>query len=263
MRVTRLVTTLSLAALMFAGRPLAADDDDRQGGEGKPRFEAELLRIADLNVPNGNPAGQQLGPAFGPNGTDPLQEGSVEVRNEGRVDISVRGAAASQSYTVFFCRFGFGPAGCVMVGTAGALATDSRGDGSVRLDFPQPASANSSWAGAFILTRVVSGQPTNEFVSGFRIRPPENPNQAEVQIEGQVSSINGGNQSFRVGSFQQDIFTDNATQFRGGLRRFADLTIGMRVEVKARTNNGQLLAREVEGKGPESNPSRGRGRGRD
>ncbi len=69
MRVTSFA--LSLAVVLFCGHPsLRAADDNRQG-EGKPIFNAQMLRISDLNVPSGNPAGQQLGPTFSPNGTDP------------------------------------------------------------------------------------------------------------------------------------------------------------------------------------------------
>lgn len=263
MRVIKYVASVSLAFLIFGSTPARADDDEdnRRGGEGKKLFETQLVRIADLNVPAGNPAGQQLGPLFGPNGTDPLDEGMVDVRAEGRVDISVRGAMASQTYSSFFCRFAFGPTGCLAVGAAGALATDSRGDGRAELDFPQPATP-SSWAGVFILTRVVSGQPTNEYVSGFGLRPAmmANPNQADIEVQGQVASINNGARSFRIGSFPQDVGTDNATRFRDGLRQFSDLQMGMQVEVKGKVlGNGSILAVEVEGKG---GPELSRGRGR-
>jgi hypothetical protein len=267
MRVFKLVASVSLAFLVFGGASVWADDEDdnnRRGGEGEKLFSAQLLRIADLSVPAGNAAGQQLGPLFGPNGDDPLGEGSVDVRAEGRTDISVRGGSPSKSYTVFFCRFAFGPAGCVMVGAAGALTTDSGGNGTARLDFPQPLTGPDSWAGVFILTRPVSNQPTNEYVSGFHLRlaPMVNENQAEIEIQGQVTSVNMGNGSFRIGSFPQDIMTDNATQFRDGLQKFSDVKMGIQVEVKAKVSNGNLLALEVQGKGgPEL--SRGRGRGHD
>lgn len=259
----RSVTWLTALALLVAGTgPILGDDEDNQG-EGKKIFQTDLVRIADLNVPNGNPAGQQLGPLYGPNGTDPLDEGSVLVREEGRIEVSLRGAAASQAYSVFFCRFAFAPGtGCLAVGAAGALTTDSKGNGTAKLIFPQPGSTPSFWAGVFILTRSVSGTPTNEYVSGFRLRPGTNPNETELDIEGQVSMVNIGAKSFRVGSLAQDIFTDGATKFGGGLKGFSDLAIGVGVEVKARTgNDGRLLAGEIEGKGPMGELMRSRGRG--
>jgi hypothetical protein len=262
----RSVTWLTAVALLVAGTgPILGDDEDNQGGEGKKIFQTDLVRIADLNVPNGNPAGQQLGPLYGPNGTDPLDEGSVLVREEGRIEVSLRAAAAGQAYSVFFCRFAFAPgAGCLAFGAAGALATDSKGNGTAKLNFPQPGSTPSFWAGVFILTRSVSGTPTNEYVSGFRLRPRTKPDEAELDIAGQVSSVNAGAKSFRVGSLPQDIVTDNATKFGGGLKGFSDLAIGVGVEVKAKTgNDGRLLASEIEGKGPMGELVRSRGRRHD
>ncbi len=260
----RSVTWLAALALLVAGTgPILCDDEDNQGGEGKKIFQTDLVRIAGLNVPAGNPAGQQLGPLYGPNGTDPLDQGSVLVREEGRIEVSLRGAAASQAYSVFFCRFAFAPGtGCLAVGAAGALTTDSKGNGTANLMFPQPGSTPSFWAGVFILTRTVSSTPTNEYVSGFRLRPGSKPDEADLDIEGQVSMINTGAKSFRVGSLPQDIFTDGATKFGGRLKGFSDLAIGVEVEVKAKTGNGgSLLASEVEGKGPMGEPVRSRGRG--
>ena len=258
-------------ALMFAlgNHLLLADDDDRDRGRGggMGTFEAQLLRMAEVNTPVAN---QPLGPAFTPNGADPLDDGSVEVREGGGVEVRLRGAAPSQAYSVFFCRFGFGPP-CLAVGAIGALMTDSRGDGRASLDFPQPATGPNGWAGVFVLTRVVSTQPTNEFVSGFRIRPATvNPNRTDLEVQGMITSINAANQSFRIGTLQQDIFTDNATEFRGRVRQFSDLAVGLPVEVKARTAaDGRLFARELEGKGGDDDkghdnePPRRRGRGRD
>lgn len=261
----RSVTWLAALALLVAGTgPILGDDEDNQG-EGKKIFETDLVRIADLNVPAGNPAGQQLGPLYGPNGTDPLEEGSVLVREEGRIEVSLRGGAGSQAYSVFFCRFAFAPGtGCLAIGAAGALTTDSKGDGAAKLDFPQPGSTPSFWAGVFILTRMVSSTPTNEYVSGFRLRPGSKPDEAGLDIEGQVSAVNSGAKSFRVGSLPQDIFTDNATKFGGRLKGFSDLAIGVEVEVKAKTgSDGRLTAGEIEGKGPMGEPVRSRGRGHD
>jgi hypothetical protein len=174
----------------------------------------------------------------------------------------VRRASPSVKYTVFLCRFGFGPAGCVMVGAADSLATDAEGNGRVSLQFTPSTTGPSSWAAEFILTRTISGQPTNEFASGFRVRPPMTPPEgAEIDIEGFVTSINTATKSFRVGNLPQDIFTDNATEFRGRAHSFSDLVVGRRVEVKGRVgSDGKLTAREVELGGEGSEPPRGRGR---
>lgn len=207
--MNRRITTLCVAALFCGLVPLMADDDEGKGG-GIKTFTAQLLRIAELNVPAGNPAGQQLGPLFGPNGADPLKDGSVVVRNDGRVEILLRGAQPNQTYSAFFCRFAFGPAGCVAIGAAGAVPTDSAGNARVNLDFPQPPSSNNAWAGVFILTRASA----NQFVSGFLVRAAGNTEQTDLEITGAITSLNTGASSFRVGTLGQDIFTDGATEFQ-------------------------------------------------
>lgn len=239
----------SIALCLFIPVALWADE-----GEGDHNLDASLLRIADLNVPSGNSG---LGPAFTPVGTDPLEDGSVGTHSQGKVDVHLNGAAASQSYSVLFCRFGFPPANCVAVGPAGGLTTNSRGDGRVNLDFP-PTTLPSAWAGAFVLTRTISGQVTYEYASGFRMRSgTPGPDTAEIDIEGVIASINTANRSFRIGALPE-IVTDNNTEFDGRIRQFSDLTAGLRVKVKARQlADGRLWARELE---VEGGPSRGRGR---
>ena len=253
--MNRRITTLCGAVLFCGIIPLMADDDEGKG-EGIKTFTTQLLRIAELNVPAGNPAGQQLGPLFGPNGADPLDEGSVEVRNKGQVEVRLRGAQPNQTYSAFFCRFGFGPTGCVPIGPAGAVATDSAGNGRANLEFPQPPNANNAWAGAFILTRASA----NQFVSGFLVRAAGNTEATDLEITGLITSLNTGALSFRVGTLPQDIFTDSATVFKGQVKKFLDLVIGARVEVEARTlPDGRLMSREVKVTGPQGDPPRRRG----
>jgi hypothetical protein len=218
--------------------------------------EDSLVRIADLNVPA---ASSGLGPAFVPVGTDPLGEGSLQVGEDGRVEVELDGAMATQAYSVLFCRFGFPPANCLAIGPAGGLATNATGDGRATLNFPSVPLPNA-WAGAFVLTRTIGGQVTYEYVTGFRLRSPTaGTNAADINIEGLIASINTANRSFRIGSLPE-IVTDNNTEFEGRLRQFSDLTTGLRVKVKAQQlNDGRLWAREVEAEG---GPSRGRGKGK-
>ena len=245
------VTVLAASTLLWA-------DDDRRQGEGKKLYEAQLVRIADLVVPQGNPAGQQLGPAFAPNGVDPLDEGSVEVRDEGRVEIRLRGAAPMQGYSAYVCLVGFGPAGCTRLGDAGALATDEDGNARKGFDLPKPGSQ----AAFFVVTRAVNNQPTNEYVSGWRSRSPNGEEMTEMEVAGSISSIDAANRSFRLAGLNQDIFVNGATEFKGSVRGFSDLKTGMRVEVEATLGaDGKLTAREIKAKPAE--PPRGRGHGHD
>ena len=244
--------SLTLALIPFS---ISARADERLDD-----FQAQLIRVSELNT---DPAGQALGPAFVPAGSDPLGEGSVGLNGDRKVEVRLRGAAPSKEYSMHFCRFGFGPAGCVPLSTAGALTTDADGNGRVRVDFPQPPTGSNAWAGAFVLARNISGQQTYEFMSGFRLRPAPD-EAAEIQIEGFLSSINTPARSFRVGNLPQDIFVDNATEFRGEARAFSDLAVGKFAEIKARvSNDGKVTAREVELKGQGFEPPRGRGHRRD
>jgi len=248
--------TIHKAIMIGAGVVLAGSltwaDDDRRQGEGKMILQAQLLRPADLTALAGSLSPQSLA-FWGAAGSDPLDEGSVEVRDEGRVEIRLREAAPSQSYSVLFCPVGAALPGCLPAGQTGALATDEKGNGRANLDFPQPG----SWAGVFLVRRAINGQALIEYVSGFRSRPAKMEEQTtELEIEGPIKSIDAANKSFRVGALPQDIFTDGATEFKGSVKGFADLAIDARVEVKARANpQGRLIAVEVQGKG--------RGKGKD
>ncbi len=101
-----------------------------------------------------------LGSSFGAAGNDPLVAGRVQVESE--VEVELTGAAANALYAVEFCRFGVGPSGCLAVGS---VTTDAQGNAKAELGFPMMG----TFDGIFVLTRMVSGQTLNEFVTGFRI----------------------------------------------------------------------------------------------
>jgi hypothetical protein len=136
------------------------EDDQEQGNE--EAFEADLQRVGMVNA--------GLGPGFGPTGNDPLLSGRVEVKgksegggeNEGQgpVEVTVAGAVANATYMVEFCRFGVGPSGCFSLGS---FATDMQGNAQAELAFSLPG----TFDGIFVITRNVSGQDENEFVTGF------------------------------------------------------------------------------------------------
>src|SRR2546427_435635 len=100
----------ALGAITVCFLTVVRADDSKKGPS-----EFELIRITDLNAPTNTPTGQQAGSGFTPTGNDPLAESSFEI-DDGKVQIALRGAGPRQSYSVYFCRFGFGPAGCVLLG---------------------------------------------------------------------------------------------------------------------------------------------------
>jgi hypothetical protein len=94
-------------------------------------------------------------------GTDALRDGSVDVEND-RTKIELKGAPVNTSYSVNFCRFGQGSAGCFMVGS---VSTDNEGEAEAELNFPN----SGGFDGIFVLSRSVNGQALSEFVTGFKI----------------------------------------------------------------------------------------------
>jgi hypothetical protein len=207
-----------IAALFSTVGPSVVRADEDQG-LGEKLFEADLIRIADLG------STEQLGPLFGPNGTDPLEAGLVTVRRKRQIEIQIQGAVPSVTYQAFFCRFGYPPAGCVGLGL---VQTDREGSGEARLPFPAPQQA---WAGVFVLTRNASVTTYYEFVSGFRFPAVEaQPGGVELDLRGTVASLNVANGSFRLGKLPLDIFVGPATRF-DRIAGLAALHVGDQVQV--------------------------------
>jgi hypothetical protein len=222
-----------IAALFSTVGPSVVRADEDQG-LGEKLFEADLIRVADLG------STEQLGPLFGPNGTDPLEAGVITARRKRQIEIQIQGAVPSVTYQAFFCRFGFLPSGCVALGM---VETDREGRGKARLPFLAPQQA---WAGVFVLTRNASNTTYYEFVSGFRFPPVEaQPGGVEVDLRGTVASLNVANGSFRLDKLPLDIFVGPATRFER-IAGFAALHAGDKVEVTGFTRpDGSIFATRV------------------
>jgi hypothetical protein len=234
--------------LIFTGMGIMSADDkdekDNDSSNGQQLFDAQLLRVADLNVPAGNPPAQPLGPSFAPNGTDPLDKGRVMVLRNRKVQFELRGATRNVSYNAFFCRFGFSPAaGCVAM--AGTLNTNTQGNAEGLLSFPEvPAGSSNTWAGAFIITRTIAGAATNEYVTGFAL-PSKSPGGIERNLSGRIAALNKSKSSFTLAGLPLDILTGPQTQYEN-VRSFSDLAVGMDVEVRGLTNpDGSIYAMNV------------------
>jgi len=206
------------------------EDEGRGNGPADRVFEAELLRVAELGSP------LPLGAMFTLNGTDPLRGGSVAVSRQREVEVQVQGAVASATYAVFLCPFGFPASSC---SSLGSFTTNAGGNWSGR--FPIPASPQT-WAGVLVLTR----DTANQFVSGFRT-PPLAPQQAgvEVELRGEVGTVNILNSSFQLQRFPVNIFVGAATRFQR-ITGLGELRIGDEVIVTGFTQgDGSILATRV------------------
>ncbi len=96
-------------------------------------------------------------------GFDPLASGSVSVGTSDTVHVQLQGAAASQSYSVEFCRNG-GGSSCFGVG---GITTDASGNGSADLSLSSSVGPGNDQSGVFLITG--GKPPAIEFVSGFTV----------------------------------------------------------------------------------------------
>jgi hypothetical protein len=239
-----------LAMLLLSTVVVLRADGGEEGNpspNGQQLFDTQLIRVANLNVPTGIPAGQQLGPFFLPNGTDSLDAGRVQVLRNRKAQFELRGAAPNVTYKAFFCRFGFlSTAGCFPL--VGQLETNDEGNAEALLSFlDNPAGDADNWAGAFIVARTVASSMTNEYVSGFSFPslPPAEAAGADVDVSGRIASINTASSSFRLAELAVDIFTGPTTKYQK-IDSFADLVVSMDVAVKGLTKpDGTILATNV------------------
>jgi hypothetical protein len=67
---------------------------------------------------------------------------------------------------------------------------------------------------------------------------------ADHDLEGQITKLDAGNRTLVVNDIT--IHTDERTHYGDGLKSFADLKIGQRVEIESEGREGRRLAREIE-----------------
>ncbi len=251
---------VALPALLFAcclaAPKLWGDGRGQENSAGRPgsalafgaSATASLVPVASLNVPSGTPAGQPLGPAFVPTGTDPLQSGSASLGRDSMAHIDLNGASPNQTYSAYFCRFGFGPTGCVLLGQAGGISTDSSGNGHATLAFPATA-GSEDWSGLVLIARTIGTATTYEYAGAVQlsISPTAQPS---FEIQGQISSITSTatTESFVISPLAEVITTDSSTMYQGTVHSFTGLMVGMQVTVKGVVlSDGTLLATDVIG----------------
>jgi Domain of unknown function (DUF5666) len=235
----------SVAAVLLAYAILASGlwAVDR-GRVVRPLGPSSLVPVSNLNVPTGTPAGQPLGPGFLPAGSDPLQNGSANLTSNGILHVDLHGASPQQTYSAYFCRFGFGPAGCVQVGQTGGISTDSNGNGHADLDFPASV-GSEDWTGQVLITRTIGSATTYEYAGAIHVGI-NRAAQPSFDLQGQISSITPTTSSFVISPLKDMIVTDSSTTFDGKAHSFSDLMVGMQVDVKGVIlSDGTLLATDV------------------
>ncbi len=244
------IVVISAVLLAFCiGLPLGAHGPGSQGGPFLPSFpgfsgSSPLVPVSSLNVPSGASTSQPLGPAFVPAGTDPLQDGTAEISPDGTVHVSLQGASANQAYSAYFCRFGFGPAGCILLGQAGALTTDGSGNGHADLAFPAVQSTQNL-AGLVLITRTISSATTYEYAGAIQVRVSPTA-ETRFNIQGQISSIDSATSSFVISPLTLTITTSSSTSYHGKVNSFGGLTVGMQVNVSGVvSSDGTLIATDV------------------
>lgn len=229
----------ALALALASTIGLLADNGKENGkGKGKGKAESEthrqddptvwesdFVRIGTLGIQNAT-------------GTDPLQEGSIEVTAEGNVEITLEGAMPSSAYTAAFCRFALTSVGCMSL-TNGSFTTGPDGKAKAEMQMPMQA---ANWSGIFILSRSTVPQ----FATAFTTRNPNPPAGADIELKGRVSSIDLGNNSFRLDGFPIPIFVTNRTTLVR-LDSLNQLRSGDRVEVSGVSISGGIEASRVKG----------------
>lgn len=94
-------------------------------------------------------------------GSDPLRTGRVIIEGA-NIRVRLEGAAVTTAYTVRFCAYDAGPAGCL---DAGLLTTDASGNANATVPF----ASSGDYGGVVLLMRDVSGAPRAQFITGFEI----------------------------------------------------------------------------------------------
>lgn len=227
---TAAVIVVGMASLV----PLLADDDGNEKNDLGPKlWQAALIRVASLPS---DPL--SIIPANW--GTDPLADGSIEVRGKGWVKAELRAAAANAEYSLYACKLSTAADRCALIGK---VTTD--GDGDARAELEWPSGATGPHSVFFLLRR----NDLSMFVSGFILPAglppvPGTPPAAEIEVKGVIASV--GTNSFLIEGVTQTILVDDNTKFLGPARSLSDLKPGMTVEVDGTATSGGILASRVQ-----------------
>lgn len=220
-RLTCAALPLLLLAPVWAGDD--DDDEDDRRRDDRKVWSTPLVRVATLAIP-------------ATTGTDPLDEGSIQVSALGNVAVRLEKAVPNASYTVSFCRFMLANVGCSGL-VDGTFSTNAEGNAKAEMTMPAVA---ANWSGIFLVTR----GPTPQFATAFATRSALPPPGAEIEIKGRIGALDPASNSFRLDSFPVPVFVTSRTN----LVKFdtlGQLRLGDRVEVRGISINGFIEATRV------------------
>lgn len=127
-------------------------------------YNSHLQRIASLGY---NPANKNIGPQ----GNDPLQDGTIVHHDFMFFHVMLTGAKPSTTYSVRWCEFGYTgtpSTGCPFLGT---FKTDGSGNGSTDVQFGSSTDHGSTFQeGAFLIRHLNTQGGATEFLSGFFVK---------------------------------------------------------------------------------------------
>ena len=104
---------------------------------------------------------------IGPQGTDPLKNGTIVHHDFSFFRVTLAGAKPSTTYTIQFCTYG-SEGGCPFLGS---VRTDHSGNGHSDVRFGNGQTRNRTFQnGAFILSRTNAQGGTTEYLSGFFVK---------------------------------------------------------------------------------------------
>ncbi len=227
-----------LAALLITTLAVAAPDPPSwvmdKLLERQSVMEAQIIRLADVPVPQGlvNPLGVP--------GTDGLDAGTIDVKANGKVEISLNlpTAGAQRRYLVEFCRFGLLP-GCQAL-TKQNSNDNTIGEGQSELWMPQ---GGPRWVGYFIFSRTLNNTKNVHFVSGFRAATSVVPTGPAIELTGVIDTISGP--VIKLKNLSLPIRVTDDTFIYGKERKLSDLEPGMSVEIKGVISGNEVYAERI------------------
>lgn len=127
-------------------------------------YNAHLQRVKSLNY---SPTNKNIGPQ----GSDPLTDGTVVHHDFMFFHVMLTGAKPSTTYSVRWCEFGFTgtpSTGCPFLGQ---FKTDQNGNGSTDVQFGSGTDRHSTFQeGAFLIRHLNTQGGATEFLSGFVVK---------------------------------------------------------------------------------------------
>jgi hypothetical protein len=135
-----------------------------QQDSGDSFYNAHLQRVKSLNYSSTNKS-------IGPQGNDPLKDGTVVHHDFMFFRVTLAGAKPSTTYSVRWCEFGFSGSPSTGCSFLGQFNTDQNGNGSTDVQFSSSSNRHATFqAGAFLIRHLNTQGGATEFLSGFVVK---------------------------------------------------------------------------------------------